>query len=204
MQMLGDDLDLLQHQHHDVPGLIPAFSAGQFLHVIYGITRFSGAKTIVELGVAAGSTSTLFAQIAKLNGGHAWGIDKNASCENIVRSRLKEMSLLPYWTFLAGPTETIGQRWTHGAIDSLLIDASHEGEDVERDLRTWAPHVSATGFLFIHDVRHHGHPEAEQAFDAFVDEMAPVWESFVLPYWMGLGIMHRRPAEKPGPASESD
>lgn len=190
--VVGDDLDLLPHQHLSVSGMQVAFTAGPFLHVIYGIARYSGAKTLVEIGVADGSMSTLLAQVAYLNSGHCWGVDVDAACEIVIRNRLATMKFGPQWTFLFGDSAEVGRRWLHGPIDFLFIDGGHEYKQVVADLQTWLPQLAPNGHVCVHDTHNPERADVRKATDEFLMESGINWDALYLDYDSGLLMLRRK------------
>ncbi len=142
-QVFYDDFDLGPH-------LSSSYMSGAFANILYGIARFSGARTLVEVGVWKGLTATLLAQAARFNGGHAWGVDVG-EFETEARQRVERMGLSEHWTYLTCDSAQAGQHWEHGPINFLMIDAGHGYESVAADIQAWIPHVAPGAYIFFHD-----------------------------------------------------
>lgn len=58
-------------------------------------------------------------------------------------------------------------------FDLVIVDASHEYEDVRRDIKAWLPYVAAGGYLIFHDYdawdAPHQYPGVKKAVDEVIN-----------------------------------
>ncbi len=143
--LYGDDWDLSAHQPSE-------YMSGAFAHMLYAIPRFLPARTIVEVGVWKGLTSSLLCQAMQLNGtkGRVWGFD-NGDFESEARDRIERLGFTEFWTYVSQDSAKAGQHWDDGPIDFLMVDAAHDYKSVVADMQAWMPHVAPRGYVFCHD-----------------------------------------------------
>jgi len=76
-----------------------------------------------------------------------------------------------------GLSKEVARRWTHGPIDFLFIDASHDYESVREDLEAWIPHLKTGSIICGDDWNQEEMPELKgsvrKAFQDFFGTSLP-------------------------------
>lgn len=75
---------------------------------------------------------------------------------------LTRLGLWPWVTPLRARSVEVAAMWS-APIGLLFIDAIHEREAVIEDYEAWAPHVTAGGWLALHDYNQEGYPGVVEA-----------------------------------------
>lgn len=101
-----------------------------------------GAKIICEIG--SGVSTDIFKNEVEKRDGHVWSFD--------IRSR---PYISDHCTFM--DTDSLYAVWTK-KMDLLYIDGDHRGEQVRKELISYAPFVQPGGIILLDDVRHPGVP----------------------------------------------
>lgn len=131
----------------------------------------------VEIGVWKGA-SAAFMGVEILNSGKQItfdGIDsfegsaEHGDIENFyeeTKENLKPLIDRNIINLIQGYSHEIVSQYKDNSIDFLFLDASHEYEDVKRDIQMWLPKVKSGGIFAGHDY----HPDWSGVISA-VDEM---------------------------------
>jgi len=120
---------------------------------------------IGELGSWTGTSTSLFAKIAKENSGRVYAVDTfegaetdnlqdcaNAfDIEKIFRNHLKAQKLEEYVEIYKGKTVELHDKFANDFFDVLFIDADHRYESVKKDIELWSPKVKKGGIICGHD-----------------------------------------------------
>lgn len=61
----------------------------------------------------------------------------------------KMVKLLP--NQIKGDSSQVGEKWSGGEIDFLIIDADHTVTGLTKDIDAWLPHLSVGGYVAFHD-----------------------------------------------------
>jgi predicted O-methyltransferase YrrM len=135
----------------------------------------TGARTIVEIGVAEGGSAWHARRVMDPNGRlvlidtypKRWGL--NLSSITARRLVARESRGTVEWRHERSD-QTI--RSFEGEIDFLLIDGDHDYEPVRRDWEDWSPRVAAGGAVAFHDALV-GAPWMDESFGSarFVREL---------------------------------
>ena len=83
-------------------------------------------------------------------------------------ANLRGANLRQYVTPLRGLSHQFAKAWCE-PLDLLFIDASHQYDDVLRDVRTFVPHVKPGGWVALHDVT----PGWPDVFKVWNEHVAP-------------------------------
>ena len=71
------------------------------------------------------------------------------------KQNLKPLLDLRFMNLIKGHSHEVVKNYADNSIDFVFIDASHEYEDVKRDLQVWLPKVTHGGALAGHDYDPH-------------------------------------------------
>jgi len=161
--------------------------------LLYSLARWSGAQTIVEIGVANGDTSVFLARAAKQNKGKAYGVDVE-EC-NTAHKRMEHVGLMPWWEFLQGDSLTVA--WpAHLDIDWLYVDGNHEDPHEADDIALWGKRVRPGGYMVIHDLHLNGTMERLRS-QLLADKLLKGWYKLPLDFYRG-GMICQRPQKGDG------
>lgn len=126
--------------------------------------REIGAKVIVEIGAAAGTSTMVLGAVAKAHGGTMLSIDprpETAWSENIAWAGLVETCAM----------ERASSPWVRHlldaklSIDYLLIDGEHKTRWALVDYHCWAPKVRKGGRIAFHDIYGPRGPDVNAAIE---------------------------------------
>lgn len=136
-----------------------------------------GSPIVVDLG--AGSGTTALAVLCARNMAHVFTFDHDAVNLDSTREAVYNMNFQDRWASrLCKSWEGID--FMSERVDLLLVDASHEYEDIKRDLEAWLPLVRASGFVWLHDytpmigVSTAEYPGVAQAIEEFLGDKTPI------------------------------
>lgn len=114
----------------------------------------TGARTIVEIGVAEGGSAydmretmdpagcmTLIEPFPRVAGVNISRFTAYRLIESVDRGRVSWMRELSHDAV---------RKWS-GQIDVLLIDGDHSYEATKQDFEDWSPHVAPEGTILLHD-----------------------------------------------------
>jgi len=91
---------------------------------------------------------------------------KNKEFYKVWRDNIKKNELLEYVTPLVGLSRNVAKVWRR-PIDFLVIDGSHQYEDILADFKGFFPYVVQGGIVAFHDVEG-GHPDVVQVWNETV------------------------------------
>lgn len=107
----------------------------------------SKPKVIVEIGAAYGTSSKLFAETARLNGGHLYSVDPVHRKE--WDENLNEYGLCDFATFIEAASPWVN--WQGPGIDFLFIDGFHNYRNVMSDFFFWQRYLNDGALIAFHD-----------------------------------------------------
>ena len=119
------------------------------LELLERVCDRSHAKTILEIGSAAGGSSVVLALKARERGGRLYCIEpfpKQRMVDN-----MKQYGLSDHYTMIAGSSPWFGQQEVPLMLDLLFIDGYHETRWALVDYHYWAPRVRPGGIIVFHD-----------------------------------------------------
>ena len=130
--------DQVQHIHtEDVRCLIP-------------LLKEEKPKVIVEIGSSYGTSSKVFAAIAKEFDGKVYCIEPNPRKEWV--TNMNEYGLLSYTEMISKPSPWVNWE-SKPEIDFLFIDGWHSFRDVFVDYYYWNKYVKIGGIIAFHDCK---------------------------------------------------
>ena len=128
-----------------------------FASAVWCLAAHTGARVIVETGVARGVTSRLLLEICERRGeGHLWSIDQpplDKSLHREIGSAIPER-LRPRWTYVRGTSrKQLSRVLRHtGTVDLFVHDSLHTTRNVAFELdRVW-PTLATAGTAIVDDV----------------------------------------------------
>lgn len=145
-----------------------------------------GAKTAVEVGVAAGEYSEVLCRAnpqMKVYGVDPWLPYKGykdyvrKSTFNQLRAKaLERLAPYPNWQAIEQMSDMAARRFKPHSLDFVYIDANHAEPWISLDLRTWWPKLRDGGIMAGHDyVRTADYPnDTVEAVHAFAGELGLV------------------------------
>jgi len=138
-------------------------------------------KSVLELGVRWGTSTTALLLAVKKTGGHLTSIDIS-ECIG-AQEMIKKLKLSRYWTFIH--SNDLDVEWNK-QIDMLFIDTSHTYSQTLAELEKYSPYV--TGVIYLHDTVEE---PCRSAIESFV-KSNPVWKYEELGGQYGLGKLTMR------------
>ena len=148
--------------------------------LLYMLTRLSGAKRILELGMAGGYSTLWLAQAAQATKGRVTTIERDAAKVNMARRNFSLVGVADKVTIEMGDAERALDR-VQGPFDLIFFDA--DSADQIDYLDALLPAVTAGGLLVSNN--HLTNPIDLADYTAYV-RSAPDLESLLLP--LGAGI----------------
>lgn len=135
------------------------------MHWLASVINENGFTVGAEVGTALGDTTLFLMQICnKLERLYAvddWRripVEGSAfnrdDMEQVFRRKLG--AYMGRTKILKGVSWEQASRVSDGELDFVFIDASHDQESVEKDIRAWLPKVKDTGILSGHDLHFEG------------------------------------------------
>jgi hypothetical protein len=154
-------------------------------------------KTVVELGVHAGTSYFSFCQAIK-------GINSNTACYGVdtwvgdehagyygaeIYEKVAAHNTEKYSRFSTLIRATFDEASTYfidGTIDLLHIDGLHTYEAVKHDFETWLPKLSPNAVVLFHDIN-----VRERNFGVFTlwEELKQSYRNFQYDFGHGLGVL---------------
>lgn len=137
------------------------------------VERFPSGSKFVEVGSWKGKSSAYMA-VEIINSGkdidfycvdHFLGDEGagwNSDLYEIFTSNMKPVE--KYYKVLHMPSVEAAAKFEDGSLDFVFIDASHDYENVKRDIIAWKPKVKIGGVFAGHDYNNF-HPETIKAVD---------------------------------------
>jgi cephalosporin hydroxylase len=152
--------------------------------LIYLFARISGARNILEVGVALGYGAYYFSRAAKDNGGMYYGIDIEQNfCDN-ARKNLDALELPN--TIICADTKKMEKIDFTDRIDIAFLDGEHTTEAVMHEVDMIYPLLNKMGYgwIFIHDIVDMGNADAWWKL-----KQDTRFESISIHHNYGLGIL---------------
>jgi len=118
------------------------------LFTLYSISLGMKAKTVLEIGVRNGYSTTAFLLAMKETGGTLWSVDIGP-CVRAAK-RLDEMGLTKHWKFILGSSPQVLRKWKR-TIDICFIDGDHSLAGVTADFNYCSRFVRKHGLILMHD-----------------------------------------------------
>lgn len=145
----------------------------------YLASQVPNSQAIVEIGSFYGRSTGFLA--AGSRAGHqarVFAVDvwkHGGGCElEVFEAFLAQASLRQMVQPLPGRSTEVSQ-WWNLPIGLLFIDGAHDWENVKADFESWMPHLSAGGWLAVHDY-HPAYPDVKRFMDLRVMG-SPDWRS---------------------------
>ena len=144
---------------------------------------------VLELGTAAGNSTSAFLAAAVKTGGHVWSVDLVANPMAPQPWTVAERwTASGYWTFIVGDDMYV--EVPDRKFDVLYIDTSHTYDHTLAELRRFVPMVAEGGTVLMHDTHlevYGGEPgppkpgpdspyPVTRALDTFCAETGRTWE----------------------------
>jgi predicted O-methyltransferase YrrM len=114
--------------------------------------------------------------------GAGWGLAKalGGSFAGILCRNVAALGLDDLITVMIQDSARAASLFADGSCHAVFLDASHDRESVERDIRAWLPKVMRGGILAGHDLTHPAFPGVRQALDVVLEDRwgsDPRWPS---------------------------
>jgi len=123
--------------------------------IMYLWAKQTKAKTILEIGIGAGSTAYWLGHAAKEMDGKYYGLELLQSRVNALTNYMNQMSI-------PNKIQCMDSRkLTHDflydfldkkSLDIAFLDGNHTQEAIEHEMECVYPLVRARGYIFIHDI----------------------------------------------------
>ena len=100
---------------------------------------------ILEFGVHAGYSTSLFLDICKINNGKLYSVDTNDYSKNFNDSN---------WTFIRSRDDNFDyiEQFLPDKVDVILIDTLHKAKHVEKILYHYYPRLNKHGLVIVDDI----------------------------------------------------
>lgn len=135
------DLSLILNQ--------PTGMAGHLLF-LFNLTRETGARHVVEIGLGGANSSLPFLMALRETAGSLTSID--VQCLPEAEQRIKNLGEQHRWKFIqASSDDAIHEVRQLAPIDILMIDGLHSYNQCRRDYFNYAPLVRPGGYILLHD-----------------------------------------------------
>lgn len=162
----------------------------EHLETLSFIVKVFRPNCIVEIGTGRGDSTLAFADACAVNGkGHVISIDI-ANQDTAKDSVLQMYDLWNKVTFIQGDSLKVP---IDVGIDILFIDGLHTEEQVEKEIKKFAPNIVDGGLIIFHDTNNPAHPGVQKAVDGFMmNNLLHNWE--YLARWVhcnGLTVIKR-------------
>lgn len=162
----------------------------EHLPTLYDAVVDGNAKTVVELGVRSGNSTTALLAGVERSGGKLWSVDIRLMPHAVYAPLARAAGDL--WKFVLGDDLAVADRLPD-RIDLLFIDSSHHYEHTLAELRLYGPKASR---IFLHDTeleRPDGSPPSDPPFpvkcavEVWCGETGRQWTNYENCY--GLGVI---------------
>lgn len=146
-------------------------------------TLRSGAS-IVEIGVEYGRSSSIMAQMAMAHGHSVTFIDPFVDSRSLASFvGLMQRIGLHYTLHVMRTSEVRAERLPM-PVDFLLIDGSHDRQDIEEDCTKLLPRVATGGLVLAHD---YGRDSLPDVYPVMNEHMTPdAWEQVEVAGTLGV------------------
>jgi len=123
--------------------------------LLYFLARTLHAKTILEIGVADGSTTwPLIKAVSELDDGVVYSVDPSDASREAVQSLIQRNSMQKWWAyhniksdeFFTGPGKNL-------TFDFIFIDGDHSYAAVKSDLAHSLERLTEGGIIVMHDLQ---------------------------------------------------
>lgn len=117
----------------------------KFFDYVYQDILKIDKPTILEFGVHAGYSTSLFLDICKLNNGKLYSVDVNDYSQNFND---------PNWNFIKSRDDDFDyvKKLIPEKFDVILIDTLHKAKHVEKILYSYYPRLNKGGLIIIDDI----------------------------------------------------
>lgn len=143
--------------------------------LLYALARTSHAKSIVEIGVAEGTTTfPLLKAASEVEGGHVHSVDISPLSQYLSSDLVKRNGLMDIWTFhhmgsddfFAGPGKDL-------TIDFAFIDGDHSYVGQRNDLENCLQRLIPGGFIVMHDLQIENDNDSEEWLSSLPNDRSP-------------------------------
>ena len=117
----------------------------KFFDYVYHDIHKVDQLNILEFGVHAGYSTSLFLDVCKLNNGKLYSVDVNDYSKSF-----KD----PNWTFIKSRDDNFDyiEKLIPDKIDVILIDTLHKAKHVEKILYNYYPKLKKDGLIIVDDI----------------------------------------------------
>jgi predicted O-methyltransferase YrrM len=120
------------------------------------LVKECGMQTVVELGVDRGYSTFCFANAgAKVYGIDLWEpypLYRYDNYKPLLETMIVQHGLQDRVQLIRGEFGQVSTTWSHGMVDLLHIDGTHEYDHVKADFNNWEKFVHDNGIILMHDV----------------------------------------------------
>jgi hypothetical protein len=146
---------------------------------LYNLVSQTNAHLVVEIGLGAGDSTTIFLLATHRTGGKVISIDIQQ--QPLAEKKIDGLEMRDRWEFIHQPSEVAAQTWpVERKIDILLIDGKHSYNQVKLEYRLYRPLMQKNGYILFHD------SETIQGVRKFTQELARQEGGIQFPYCNGL------------------
>lgn len=148
----------------------PLIGIIQFTRYVFQINP--NASNWIELGSNIGESSTIFLSFPELK--KLSCIDHDRSDIEILEKKFDYMIKSGRCSIHHTPSHKFAEKISDNSIDVVYIDASHEYNDVKKDIEIYWNKIKSGGFLTGHDYHHSPDvwPGVKRAVDEFMEKSA--------------------------------
>jgi hypothetical protein len=123
--------------------------------LLYWLARVSHAKSIVEIGVAEGSTSWPLLKAASETGGRVFSVDPSPSSAQLAPDLIRRNNLADFWQFCNMTSTAFFAPGGPGhdlTIEFAFIDGDHSYQGIRHDAENVFSRLIPGGFCVFHDL----------------------------------------------------
>lgn len=149
--------------------------------------EFAKGKTVLELGLDRGVSTSAFLSAVEEHGGEVVSVDCSPHCVGF-----NLYAHQPRWRgVVCGSVEAYDGPLDPLWPDVVFIDTDHTYETTRKELETWGiVALAGRGVVLLHDVLNPLYPGVRQAMDEFVQKFdGKAFRSEIHPGSFGLGVI---------------
>jgi len=121
---------------------------------LWGLVVATLPKSIVEIGVRKGDSTTILAHAAKTVGAKMLSVDI-VPCPGAVR-RIADLGLVDTITFSCTGSRAAAETVADESVDLIYIDGDHKEAGVQADIEAWTPKLKDGATVIAHDFERPG------------------------------------------------